>query len=252
MSESKKEQLRLLDDALETAKTDQMIKLTAAFNIMRILKKLNPGDAYYENYLGHLAASGGDFYDTYLLLWEIGARLAPKRILEIGTRTGIGLCQLLSSYLDHSVIERIVSVDPFGDGFLSSNLVRKNLAHLNLPADKVEFMEMKSEEAIPLLTAELPADDLNAGFDLIIVDGDHAKDTAYFDLLGADMLVAPGGIIVFDDIAPAGCDLLDVWERFTRKSEISKNYTLAEPKMQGKGVVWAIRNELPDSEGPAQ
>jgi predicted O-methyltransferase YrrM len=241
-------EFKLTDEAFEQARASVAVHINLVFNIMRILKKLNPGDTYYECYLGHLQKAGPDFYDTYLLLTEIGARMAPKRILEIGTRTGISLCQLLSSYLNHSVIERIVSVDPFPDGFASVNLVKKNLNYLNLPADKVEFMEMKSEEAIPILTAA------GESFDLIIVDGDHSKDMAYFDLLGADMLINEGGVIVFDDISPDGCDLLDVWERFQRRMAPAGQYLFAEPKMGGKGVAWCVRNfdeKLEDEGGAA-
>jgi len=212
------------------------IQQAAIFNTMRILKVINPGDCYYENYLGHLARSGKDFYDQYMLLWEIGSERAPRRILEIGTRTGISLCQLLSSYIDHSVIQKIVCIDPFNDPYTSAALVKRNLKYLNLPEEKVEFLVGYSQDFLPKMI--YVEKDL---FDYILVDGDHEKKAAREDLEAANSLLAPGGIIVFDDIstAPGECALIDVWDNFmeTHLQEYAETFS----NMSGKGVAWAIK-----------
>lgn len=208
------------------------LHISVIFNTLRILKGVNKGDAYYENYLWHLDRDGEKFYDSYMLLWEIGSVFQPKRILEIGTRTGISLCQLLSAYVDHSKIERIVCVDPFNDGFISSNLVRKNLRHLNLPTDKIKFIEESSETAMPKLI------EANEQFDYVLVDGDHSKPAAIRDLENAHKLISPDGIIVFDDISPYGCDLLDVWNTFSGTH--SNEYDF-EMNLSGKGTAWAVK-----------
>ena len=207
----------------------------AIFNTLRILKKQNPGDCYYENYLGHLARNGEEFYDLYMLLWEIGCDMKPKRILEIGTRTGISLCQLMSAYVDPSVIQKIVCIDPFLDEFTSPALVRKNLRCLNLPEDKLEIEVSLSK---PILEKMIYID--KERFDYILVDGDHSKEAAREDLEAAHDLIAEEGIIVFDDIsdAPGECALIDVWENFKEKHR--SNYEWHE-NMSGKGVAWAIR-----------
>lgn len=204
------------------------------FNTMRILKKLNPGDTYYEAYQGHLRKNGDQLYDLYMLLWEIGADRAPRNILEIGTRTGISLCQLLSAYIDHSIIDRIVCVDPFSDGYLSANLVRANLRYLNLPTGKLEFLQEKSETALPKLLKE------EAKFDFILVDGCHEKNVAREDLEFAHKLCAIGGIIAFDDISTekGECGLLDVWEDFEK---IHSEQYLFGRNLSGKGVAWATK-----------
>lgn len=213
------------------------IMQSVIFNTMRILKQVNPGDLYYEAYKGHLAKDGDAFYDLYMLLWEIGAERAPRRILEIGTRTGISLCQLLSAYIDLSVIEKIVCIDPFSDPFLSPALVKRNLKYLNLPHDKVEFLVGYSKDFLP----EIEAADETL-FDYILVDGDHSKETALDDLEHAHNLVAPGGVICFDDIsdAPGECALIDVWCAFKEAHE--NDYEFRE-SMVGKGVAWAIRKK---------
>lgn len=218
-------------------KGDQRVKISTIFNTMRILKRVNPGDAYYENYLGHYSRNGDELYDSYVLMWEIGANLAPKRILEIGTRTGISLCQLLSAYIDPNVIERIVCIDPFNDRFLSPGLVKQNLRHLNLPADKVDFWVAKSKDAIP----EIEKD--GEQFDYILVDGDHSKEVAREDLEMVNPLLAPGGVVVFDDIstAPGECGLITVWNDF--KNQHLTEYDEWHEVMVGKGVAWAFKKE---------
>lgn len=225
------EDLETTDEALTMAQNTVLIQQAVIFNTLRILKKVNPGDTYYEAYLGHYARNGKEFYDLYMLLWEIGAAMQPKRILEIGTRTGISLCQLLSAYIDHSIIERVVCVDPFLDGFMSPALVKKNLSALNIPTDKIEFMTVFSQEALPVLDEK---------FDYILVDGDHTKDVARMDLEHAHRLIDEGGIIVFDDIstAPGECGLIDVWEAFM--ADHSADYETGR-NMTGKGVAWAVR-----------
>lgn len=204
------------------------------FNVLRILKGVNPGDSYYEAYMGHLQRNGEKFHDLYMLLWEIGSTKAPRRILEVGTRTGISLCQLLSSYIDLSVVDRIVCVDPMDDGFLSPNLVRANLKHLFLPTNKVEFLQEKSESALSRLIDE------NAKFDHVLIDGDHTKSVARADLESAHRLCDKGGTICFDDIsdAPGECGLIDVWNDF---AEIHQGQYEFNVNMTGKGVAWAIK-----------
>src|SRR5210317_2196471 len=100
------------------------------FSVLRTLKQINPGDTYYENYLWHLKKNGNEFFDVYHFAWAWAIEHHPKRILEIGVRTGISICQLLSAYLDPSIIEKVVLCDLFNDGFISPSLVKVNLRHL--------------------------------------------------------------------------------------------------------------------------
>ena len=213
------------------------LSLAAIMNTMRVLKRVNPGDAYYEAYLGMIARYGDDFFDTYQVLWTIGIHRKPKSILEIGTRTGISLCQLLSAHGAIDKIEKIICVDPF-DQWTSANLVRANLAYLNLPStpDKVEILAMKSEDYFKAMGGP----EVSYKFDYILVDGDHAKPAAAADLESAHTLLASGGIMVFDDIstAPGECALADVWEAFVN-NHVDEYYFNAS--LSGKGVAWSIK-----------
>ena len=202
------------------------------FNIIRIIKNSNPGDLYYEAYQGHLARRREAFFDLYHFNWSWAIEHKPRRILEIGTRTGISLCQLLAAYIDHSVIERIVCCDLFNDGFISPDLVRHNLKITGVPKnaiDKVDFLTGDSKVTIQ---------EISGPFDYILVDGDHSKKGAMSDLENAEDLIAPGGVIVFDDIGIDGVDLLDVWNAF--KSTYSNQFEWHED-FNGKGLGWAIR-----------
>lgn len=225
-----------LTEELARESSDQ--EIACIMNTLRVLKGINPGDAYYEAYQGHIQRCEQklvQFFDLYVLLWRIGAYMFPRRILEIGTRTGISMCQLLSSYLDLSEVERIVSVDPYMDSFISPALVRKNLKHLNLPYEKVEFFVTTSEMAFIDLCSKPDR------FDYILVDGDHSKEVARQDLESASKILAPGGIIVFDDIStdPGECGLIDVWTNF--KENHLAEYQCWDEDMTGKGVAWAIK-----------
>lgn len=201
------------------------------FNTMRILKRVNPGDCYLENYLGMRKKYGG-FLDLYHVLWKIGAKMMPQRILEIGTRTGISICQMLSAYIDQSKIGHVTCVDPF-DEWTSAALVRANLKYLNLPysEEKVTIHEIKSDEFFALEPGP---------FDFILVDGDHSKEQAAKDLENAHKILDPMGFLVMDDIStnPGECALVDVWDKFIEDHK--KDYASVK-SMAGKGVAIAIK-----------
>jgi predicted O-methyltransferase YrrM len=207
------------------------------FNVLRILKKINPGDLYYENYLGHLAKRGDKFFDIYHLAWAWVIEHHPKRILEIGTRTGLSLAQLLSAYIDYNGIEKIVSCDLFADSFLSSGLVKLNLKTLNIPSsviDKIEFLTGDSKQLIPRYVQNNP----DVKFDWVLVDGSHERVDARLDLENVKSIVDVGGILVFDDLSPDGMNLEEVWNEF--KLCYVDEFDWYED-LNGKGVGWAIK-----------
>ena len=228
-------ELELAERMMDITEIEPRMSMAAIFNTMRILKAINPGDQYYEAYLGMRKKYGERFFDTYQILWSIGIFMKPKRILEIGTRTGISLCQLLSAHEDLHAIEKIVCVDPF-DQWTSPNLVRANLKYLNLPhtPEKVQILAIKSQDYFK--------DGMTDRYDFILVDGDHDKMVAGNDLEAMHALLEEGGVVVFDDIstAPGECALIDVWEAFKMKHE--GEYLFAEI-MEGKGVAIGIKTK---------
>lgn len=204
------------------------LAIRSFFNVMRILKRINPGDQWYEAYMGHYLKRQETFVDTYTVMWDIGMKYNPRNILEIGCRSGISICQLLCACMDYED-KRIVLNDIFSDGYISPEIVKMNMRYLNLPAEKVEFLEGRSDHEIPKFEERNP----NFKFDYILVDGDHSFDAAKKDLNMVKGLVDDGGFIIFDDIAPDGCNLIGVWEDFKKENEDSFDFF---QDMNGKGV----------------
>jgi predicted O-methyltransferase YrrM len=203
------------------------------FSVLRTLKHANPGDTYYENYLWHYNKRKEKFFDIYHFAWSRALTHKPKRILEIGTRTGLSLAQLLSGYMDTSIIEKIVCCDIFADGYTSPELVQYNLRVLGIPEEtikKIEFKVGDSKVEIPKLVENI--------FDYILVDGSHDPNDAKTDLENVKSLVSQGGVIVFDDIDKDGMDLAPVWHEFMNKYkdefEWFENY-------DGKGIGLAVK-----------
>jgi predicted O-methyltransferase YrrM len=207
------------------------------FRVLQQIKTLNPEDTYFDNYLWHYEKRGEDFYDTYHFAWQWAIAAKPKNILEIGVRTGISICQLLSAYIDYTIIERIVLCDVFNDGFISVGLVNYNLEKLQIAphvVGKIKYLVGDSKNEIPKYHQENP----DVKFDYILVDGSHEKMNAKIDLNNVVSMVADGGVIVFDDLGPDGCNLLDVWHEF--KNEHEKNFEWCE-NLIGKGIGYAVK-----------
>lgn len=187
----------------------------AIFSVMRTLEKVYPTDSTYENYRSQSATYGKDFFDFYHLLWNIGAVINPKNIMEIGCRSGISLIQLLSS-MPNLDGKRVVIFDSFLHETLSvtdkricnEEVVRANLEYLNLPIDMVEFVVGLSQETIPSWRANNP----DVTFDYILVDGGHAYDDERIDMENSAEMLAPGGVLLMDDIVNP--ELNALWNEF--------------------------------------
>ena len=221
---------------LESSDTESPSMINSAvFNTLRILKKVNQGDTYLENYLGHYHRHKEKFFDHYHLAWIWGSKNNPKRIFEVGTRTGLSLCQLLSSLMDRENL-RVVTCDLFNDGYVSVNLVLMYLKYLNLPTDCIEFLIGDSKETIP----KFKTNHVDEKFDWVLVDGGHDRETAKADLANVWELVDKNGILVFDDIStnPGECGLIDVWDEF--KGCHPNEFTYFED-FNGKGTAWGIK-----------
>ena len=202
------------------------------FSILRTLKHANPGDTYYENYLWHYNKRKETFFDIYHFSWAWVIENQPKRILEIGTRTGISMCQLLSAYMESTIIERIISCDLFNDGFISPELVKFNLRYLGIPdatINKIEFKVGDSKETVPTIQEK---------FDYILVDGDHSVEGAEKDLENVFPLIDTGGVIVFDDITGDGMGLEPVWDNFISAHPDDFD---SHKDLNGKGIAWGIK-----------
>ena len=238
----------------------------------RKLTKLDPNDDYWHGLSDEsILSRNGMFLETNMVESWIGATRKPKRILEIGTRTGGSLIALLCVYSksDFEGIEEVLSFDMWREyvsttpmaTFLSkimgkkrniniserftkwvgnyiekasTDKVRKNLAAFNISIEKIKFISGDSTIKVPEYFAKNPG----KKFDYILVDGGHDVDTATKDL---DNIVAhadKGGIIVFDDIMPESYNLIGVWDKFKEKNQHDFNFFEIHHR---KGVGFAIR-----------
>jgi predicted O-methyltransferase YrrM len=214
---------------------DKKILTSTIFNNLRILNGVTPADTYILNYKWHWDKWGDRFYDVYSLCWEWGIKHNPKNILEIGSRTGLSLCQLLSSCKDYDG-KRVVLFDMFDDGLSTPELISKHLNHLAIQANP-EFYQGDSRVTVPEFIKNN-----NDKFDWILVDGAHCDEVASIDLENAYQLVAVGGVIVMDDLSATiksdGFDLMPTWKRFQNKYLNEFDWY---QDLNGKGVGWAVK-----------
>lgn len=201
-------------------------------NNIRILSPYNRGDPYYAEVLR--LADRDYFFETYQVIAWAGLHLQPKRIMEIGTRNGGSLVQLLSMYHHYDGIQ-VVCFDLWRE-IGSPRSVRGNLQRMNIPTNIVEFVSGDSRQTIPAYKNRHP----QARFDYILVDGGHEPGTASADLRNVADLVDSGGILVFDDIGPESYKLIDVWREFQSAQQEKFNWY---EKQWRKGVAWAIRRQ---------
>jgi len=196
----------------------------------RILAPHNRQDYYYEQLLR--LADDDYFFETYQVIAWAALRLRPRRIMEIGTRNGGSLVQLLSMYHRYDGMQ-VVCFDVWRE-IGSPRSVRRNLRRLSIPADMVEFIRGDSRQTIPAFVQQRP----DAHFDYVLVDGGHEREVARTDLQNVADLVDPGGILIFDDIGQESYQLIDVWREF--QAARREQFDWYE-KLWRKGVAWAIR-----------
>ena len=173
--------------------------------------------------------------DIVNVLYAAAKLHRPKNYLEIGVRRGRSCLVVASACPDVNIfgcdiwMENYAGMENPGPGFVRNELAR--LGHIG----QLEFLNGDSHRLIPELIRFRP----ELLFDLITVDGDHSEGGALADLETVIELLAPGGILVFDDIAhPAHGYLLDVWRRATGGRSDLLTYEYTET---GYGIAFAIR-----------
>ena len=151
-----------------------------------------------------------DYFSSHIPIWrQWFAELispAPIRILEIGSWQGGSTLWLL----DHVIAPRggsITCVDtwagssehtflaPLGislEALFDANVARSGHGHL------VHKCKGRSQDVLPTLTP--------SSFDLIYIDGAHEAQAVIQDAIHAHRLLAPGGFLLFDDLAYSFAD----------------------------------------------
>ncbi|TAH34611.1 MAG: class I SAM-dependent methyltransferase [Planctomycetota bacterium] len=127
------------------------------------------------------------------LLRDIVVQAAPVRCLETGLAYGLSALFICEALLRSGQPEvRHCAIDP-RQGWRFDNAGLRSLRRAGL-GDLVEFHREDSQLVLPRLLAE------GRRFDFAFVDGDHNYDAVFVDLYFLHRLMAPGGLIVVDDL----------------------------------------------------
>lgn len=122
----------------------------------------------------------------------IAARFKPRRVLEVGVRVGYAASAWCQGW---DGIQSYVGVDPELEIPRSNEMARANV-HAAGFKGKWILLDMTSQRAAEYIrTQKWPA------FDLVHIDADHHYDHALHDMLAFWPMVAPGGVMIADDVA---------------------------------------------------
>ncbi len=151
----------------------------------------------------------GDRWAIYDALEDICRQAPPTAYLEIGVSHGDSLRVVLNQcepkYL---TLSDEWGSDSGGQSLGNHGHIIALLSDLKYTG-KTTYLDGSSHEM-------LPRHFFTRFYDLITVDGDHSAEGARQDLRDAYPLLAEGGYLVFDDVAPDFFHpyLLDVWDEF--------------------------------------
>jgi predicted O-methyltransferase YrrM len=192
-------------------------------------------DAYYREGVRRFGENW-NYRDIINTLFAASSTLQPKNYLEIGVRRGRSLCVVARGCPQVNItafdmwMANYAGMENPGPDF-----VRRELSKHGHQGDCM-LIDGDSHITVPEYFGKHP----RKQFDLMTVDGDHSEDGAWADLLATVPHLAPGGILVFDDIAhPTHPYLYDVWKRTLAHFTFLKSCEYTEA---GYGVAFAIRN----------
>lgn len=159
------------------------------------------------------------------VLYTIVKSFKPKRYLEIGVSEGGSLRVVL----ENTELEFLAACDTWGrtyggTGRGNHNHIIRLLTEFDYKG-KVDFLDGDSRILIPQYKPE-------SLFDLILVDGDHSYNGAWYDLNNSWKLLESGGYIIIDDlIHPQHKYLTELIENWANETGASLVYKNLETKM---------------------
>jgi predicted O-methyltransferase YrrM len=173
-------------------------------------------------------------YDDGMALYNLVRKSGAKNTLEIGLAYGLSALFVCQAHCDQGESGSHTAIDPQQSSYWKSigslNIERAGLGRF------FQLYEGCSYTVLPQLLEK------NARFDLIFIDGMHTFDYTLVDFFYADLMLNPGGYIIFHD----------VWMPSVRKALMyvlqNRNYRLApeslwDPTNLGKRI-WRFFNKV--------
>lgn len=152
--------------------------------------------------------------DKNIPYWDIRtcARVAsrilkPKTYLEVGTRRGWSLSQMLTETPDVTVYVFDLWVENYASAPGNPRSVLNKMQQVTGITPKIEFINGNSHDTLPQFfnnQIELHFGIPPREFDIITIDGDHSLIGAWEDLYDVFPHVRVGGMILFDDLEIPG------------------------------------------------
>lgn len=168
-------------------------------------------DFHLDNYIIALAEFTENWNSEFIKnTKDMGVNLA----LEIGCFEGITTNYICDNLLNEG--GRVVCVDPLADEYLTESLSEEDKA-MNADLAKVfngqyeRFIRNTVGKPVQLIrktSAAAYPEILDLRFDLIYVDGDHRERYVYWDAVSCFVLLADGGVMLFDDYG---------WREYTKR-----------------------------------
>lgn len=110
-----------------------------------------------------LDTGGGSLQEDYLFLYSVARLLKPRRILEVGTHTGVSSIVFAKAMQESHLLGSITTID------VDANILKKARSQIRLAHVEryIEVVEGNSHDVLPrILESSSP-------FDLCFLDGDH-------------------------------------------------------------------------------
>jgi len=166
--------------------------------------------------LEHIRDKNPNFWNIHVALCYLSKTLRPRRYLEIGTRRGRSLFQVLCN----SDASTVVCIDIFEDSKFEDlkqdvdSFLQRNKKNID-----ITYCLERSETALKRLVEQQQI------FDLITIDASHKYDDAVKDLALAYQLLNSTGVLIIDDVALFP-DLMKMVKEFKqRNQELELIYT---------------------------
>lgn len=184
--------------------------------VLEAYRRIQPDDyvmALTLFYSEGLARYGPDwrYCDLPTALFAAAELIRPARYLEIGVRRGRSVAAVVSAHPACDIVgfdywkRNYAGMETPGPRFVEQEVAR--LGHQG----RLELITGNSHETVPRYLADQP----EAWFDLVTVDGDHTPEGAADDLANVLPRLKVGGAILFDDIShPTHPELRSVWETY--------------------------------------